>query len=73
MIIEKGVVRLTIDTETDSYEQAIAAVRAAYGLQPVVPGTWPPPRTPGPTQETSAVTTSGTAGPTSYCSAWSRR
>lgn len=42
MITERGVVRLTIDTETDSYEQAIAALQAAYGLRPVVPGTWPP-------------------------------
>jgi hypothetical protein len=33
-------VRLTIDTETDSYEQAIAAVQAAYGLRPDVPGDW---------------------------------
>jgi hypothetical protein len=36
-----GVVRLTIDTETDTYEQAVAAVQAAYGLRPVVPVTWP--------------------------------
>jgi hypothetical protein len=34
-------VRLTIDTETDSYEQAIAAVQAAYGLRPNVPAGWP--------------------------------
>ncbi|MGQ5668588.1 hypothetical protein [Streptomyces sp. ECR2.10] len=33
--------RLTIDTETDTYEQAIAAVQAAYGLRPVVPADWP--------------------------------
>ncbi|MGA5364011.1 hypothetical protein [Streptomyces purpurascens] len=33
-------VRLTIDTETDSYEQAIAAVQAAYGLRPDVPADW---------------------------------
>ncbi|PWJ02958.1 hypothetical protein DKG34_35765 [Streptomyces sp. NWU49] len=33
--------RLTIDTETDTYEQAIAAVQAAYGLRPTVPETWP--------------------------------
>ncbi|MFG2030516.1 hypothetical protein [Streptomyces sp. NPDC048825] len=33
--------RLTIDTETDSYEQAIAAVQAAYGLRPVTPASWP--------------------------------
>ncbi|MEU4490029.1 hypothetical protein AB0H94_35010 [Streptomyces purpurascens] len=32
--------RLTIDTETDSYEQAIAAVQAAYGLRPDVPADW---------------------------------
>jgi hypothetical protein len=34
-------VRLTIDTGTDSYEQAIAAVQAAYGLRPDVPAGWP--------------------------------
>ncbi|MEU3297148.1 hypothetical protein ABZ722_33020 [Streptomyces longwoodensis] len=33
--------RLTIDTETDTYEQAIAAVQAAYGMQPVTPVDWP--------------------------------
>ncbi|MGW2706564.1 hypothetical protein [Streptomyces sp. NPDC001340] len=33
--------RLTIDTETDTYEQAIAAVQAAYGLRPTVPADWP--------------------------------
>ncbi|MGW7819968.1 hypothetical protein ACWGLF_17895 [Streptomyces puniciscabiei] len=33
--------RLTIDTETDTYEQAIAAVQAAYGLRPVPPADWP--------------------------------
>ncbi|MGW3683360.1 hypothetical protein [Streptomyces prasinus] len=33
--------QLTIDTETDTYEQAMAAVQAAYGLRPAVPGTWP--------------------------------
>lgn len=33
--------RLTIDTETDTYEQAIAAVQAAYGLRPCVPAVWP--------------------------------
>ncbi|MEV6183298.1 hypothetical protein [Streptomyces sp. NPDC052015] len=33
--------RLTIDTEADSYEQAIAAVQAAYGLRPGVPAGWP--------------------------------
>ncbi|WP_247616096.1 hypothetical protein, partial [Streptomyces sp. MK37H] len=33
--------RLTIDTETDTYEQAIAAVQAAYGLRPVTPADWP--------------------------------
>ncbi|MCX4706970.1 hypothetical protein OG252_00315 [Streptomyces sp. NBC_01352] len=26
--------QLTIDTQTDTYEQAIEAVRAAYGLNP---------------------------------------
>jgi hypothetical protein len=30
-------VRLTIDTEADTYEQAIATVQAAYGLRPVTP------------------------------------
>lgn len=33
--------RLTIDTETDTYEQAIAAVQAAYGLRPAAPADWP--------------------------------
>ncbi|WP_328980637.1 hypothetical protein [Streptomyces canus] len=34
--------QLTIDTQTDTYEQAIAAVQAAYGLNPVaVAGSWP--------------------------------
>ncbi|MFM9499018.1 hypothetical protein ACKI1Q_36125 [Streptomyces galilaeus] len=33
--------RLLIDTETDTYVQAIAAVQAAYGLRPVVPDDWP--------------------------------
>ncbi|MFF2809618.1 hypothetical protein ACFVT2_21060 [Streptomyces sp. NPDC058000] len=33
--------RLTIDTKTDTYEQAIAAVQAAYGLRPVTPAGWP--------------------------------
>ncbi|WP_405933607.1 hypothetical protein [Streptomyces sp. NBC_00827] len=33
--------RLTIDTETDTYEQAIAAVQATYGLRPAVPANWP--------------------------------
>ncbi|MFE9647468.1 hypothetical protein ACFYO0_25795 [Streptomyces sp. NPDC006365] len=32
--------RLTIDTETDTYEQAIAAVQAAYRLRPAVPDAW---------------------------------
>ncbi|WP_445521377.1 hypothetical protein [Streptomyces sp. NEAU-174] len=35
--------RLTINTETDTYEQAIAAVQAAYGLRPVTPDDWPEP------------------------------
>jgi len=35
-------VRLTIDTQTDTYEQVIAAVQAAYGLNPAaVAGGWP--------------------------------
>jgi hypothetical protein len=34
-------VRLTIDTETDTYDEAIAAVQAAFGLRPVVPAGWP--------------------------------
>ncbi|GAA2357374.1 hypothetical protein [Streptomyces violaceusniger] len=33
--------RLTINTETDTYEQAIAAVQAAYGLRSVTPDDWP--------------------------------
>ncbi|MFD9445592.1 hypothetical protein ACFWBR_42670 [Streptomyces sp. NPDC060006] len=40
-ITGRGVVRLTIDTETDTYEQAITAVQAAYGLRPVIPADWP--------------------------------
>ncbi|MEV6617282.1 hypothetical protein AB0N31_26205 [Streptomyces sp. NPDC051051] len=42
--------RLTIDTETDTYEQAMAAVQAAYGLRPATPETWPaaPPAEPCP-------------------------
>ncbi|MEU3521361.1 hypothetical protein ABZ770_39990 [Streptomyces sp. NPDC006654] len=42
--------RLTIDTETDTYEQAIAAVQAAFGLRPGVPAAWPdaPPADPRP-------------------------
>ncbi|WP_254389905.1 hypothetical protein [Streptomyces sp. AC550_RSS872] len=42
--------RLTIDTETDTYEQAIAAVQAAYGLRSAVPEIWPdaPDPRPGP-------------------------
>lgn len=42
--------RLTIDTETDTYEQALAAVQAAYGLQPATPPDWPeaPDPRPGP-------------------------
>ncbi|MEV6594996.1 hypothetical protein [Streptomyces acidicola] len=32
--------RLTIDTDTDTYEQAITAVQAAYGLRPTVPDAW---------------------------------
>ncbi|MGW3571468.1 hypothetical protein ACWDSL_47615 [Streptomyces sp. NPDC000941] len=37
---EGGGVRLTIDTETDTYAQAMAAAEAAYGL-PVTPAGWP--------------------------------
>ncbi|WP_234545192.1 hypothetical protein [Streptomyces shenzhenensis] len=33
--------RLTIDTEADTYEQTIAAVQAAFGLRPAVPAAWP--------------------------------
>ncbi|MFC8095341.1 hypothetical protein [Streptomyces sp. NPDC057301] len=45
--------QLTIDTQTDTYEQAIAAVQAAYGLNPAaVAGDWPaapaPTSRPGP-------------------------
>ncbi|MET9524502.1 hypothetical protein [Streptomyces coeruleorubidus] len=32
---------MTIDTETDTYEQAFAAVQTAYGLRPAVPTDWP--------------------------------
>lgn len=32
---------LTIDTGTETYEQAIAAVQAAYGLRPDIPVSWP--------------------------------
>jgi hypothetical protein len=39
-IIKGRGLRLTIDTETDSYEQAIAVVQAAYGLRPDVPADW---------------------------------
>jgi hypothetical protein len=36
-------VQLTIDTQTDTYEQAIAAVQAAYGLNlAFVASSWPP-------------------------------
>ncbi|MFF4361247.1 hypothetical protein [Streptomyces sp. NPDC001604] len=42
--------RLTIDTDTDTYEQAIATVQAAYGLQPATPPDGPeaPDPRPGP-------------------------
>ncbi|MDT0616276.1 hypothetical protein RM812_39980, partial [Streptomyces sp. DSM 40712] len=42
--------RLTIETEKDTYEQAIAAVQAAYGKRPTVPVDWPeaPTVEPGP-------------------------
>ncbi|MFD0007126.1 hypothetical protein ACFVJ4_32505 [Streptomyces sp. NPDC127178] len=33
--------RLTIDTGTDTYELALAAIQAAYGLRPAVPDAWP--------------------------------
>lgn len=39
---------LTVDTETDTYEQAIAAVQAAYGLRPDVPVAWPDTPAPDP-------------------------
>ncbi|MFI6699100.1 hypothetical protein ACIBJC_09010 [Streptomyces sp. NPDC050509] len=45
---EGGVVRLTIDTEVDIYEQAIAAVQAAHELRPVTPADWPEPPAVGP-------------------------
>ncbi|MFJ9713907.1 hypothetical protein [Streptomyces sp. NPDC101234] len=32
--------RLTIDTQQDTYEQAVAAVQAAYGMRPAVPEAW---------------------------------
>ncbi|MFF0016228.1 DUF6292 family protein [Streptomyces sp. NPDC005374] len=50
-------VQLTIDTQTDSYEQAIAAVQAAYGLNPAaVTSSWPdvPTHEPRPGPETLA-------------------
>lgn len=47
-MITEGGVRLTIDAETDTYEQAMAAVQAAYGLRPIVPDSWPPAPTPDP-------------------------
>ncbi|MEV6132006.1 hypothetical protein AB0M05_35340 [Streptomyces violaceusniger] len=61
---EGGVVRLTINTETDTYEQAIAAVQAAYGLRPVTPADWPEPPAvdPRPGPRTWTTMTSGTAG-----------
>jgi hypothetical protein len=35
-------VQLTIDTQTDTYEQAIAAVQCAYGVNPAaMTGSWP--------------------------------
>jgi hypothetical protein len=42
--------RLTIDTETDTYEQALAAIQAAYGMRPPTPADWPeaPDPRPGP-------------------------
>lgn len=40
--------RLTIDTERDTYEQAIAAVQAAYKLRPVTPAGWPDAPAPDP-------------------------
>ncbi|WP_405524451.1 hypothetical protein [Streptomyces canus] len=42
--------QLTIDTQTDTYEQAIAAVQAAYGLNPAAAAgscPRPPRRCPG--------------------------
>ncbi|MFI6695080.1 hypothetical protein ACIBLA_25655 [Streptomyces sp. NPDC050433] len=30
-----------IDTQRDTYEEAVAAVEAAYGLRPSVPDAWP--------------------------------
>ncbi|MEU9737179.1 hypothetical protein [Streptomyces sp. NPDC048002] len=52
-ITEGAGVRLTIDTQRDTYEQAIAAVQAAYGLNPAaVASGWPqapvPAARPGP-------------------------
>ncbi|MEU6260470.1 hypothetical protein [Streptomyces sp. NPDC047043] len=41
-IAEGEGVQLTLDTQTDTYEQAIAAVQAAYGLNTAaVAGSWP--------------------------------
>ncbi|WP_432154992.1 hypothetical protein [Streptomyces tricolor] len=41
-IVEEESMRLVIDTESDTYEQAIAAVQAAYGFNPVaLASAWP--------------------------------
>jgi hypothetical protein len=65
-------VRLTIDTDTDTYEQAIAAVQAAYGLRPDVPVAWPdaPSAEPRPRPQDLATDdlADGTAGQTNCCS-----
>ncbi|GGW87467.1 hypothetical protein GCM10010320_81150 [Streptomyces caelestis] len=61
---------MTIDTETDSYQQAIGAVQAAYGLRPDVPADWldAPTVEPSRDRKTWLRTTSGTAGRASFCS-----
>ncbi|WP_234389145.1 hypothetical protein [Streptomyces sp. AS58] len=35
-----GDVRLTIDTETDTYDQALTAIQAAYGIRRIT-ADWP--------------------------------
>ena len=60
--------RLTIDTETDTHKQAIAAAQAANGLQPATPPHWPEPRIPGPARRTCPTPTSPTAGANRPCS-----
>lgn len=58
-------VQLTIDTQTETYEQAIAAVQAAYGLNPAaVASSWPdaPAAVPRPGPESLSGEDLGRAG-----------